>query len=58
MRFSLNLIGDSTNLGEGLATESVVLRVFFKLPASFSLANVVEEHSRRTMDSCQSFSEN
>jgi hypothetical protein len=46
------------DLQEGLTTESAVLRDLFKLPASFIHDNVVEEYSRRTKGSSQSFSEN
>jgi hypothetical protein len=51
MRFLSNLLGDSKNLREGLATESAVLRDLFKFQASFIHANVVVEYSWRTEDS-------
>jgi hypothetical protein len=58
-----NLLRDSKNLRDGLATESAVLEDLFKLQTSLRYANVVEEYSRRTEDSenwglsCQFFSE-
>jgi hypothetical protein len=51
MRFMSNLLGDSKNLHDGLATESAVLGDLSKLQASLRYSNVVEEYSQRTEDS-------
>ncbi len=51
MHFMSNLVGDSKNLQEGLATESTVLQDLFKLQAALRHAYVVEEYSGRTEDS-------
>jgi hypothetical protein len=56
MRFSSNLLGDSTILEKDLQLSSWFSEIY--LPAAFRHAKVVEEYSRRSEDSCQSFSEN